>query len=194
MRWTTGSAMLMGALALGLASPGFGQNPAEPARPAVPGGPGVRATPATPAMPGMRNDANFVRQAAASGIAEVLTGELALDKAESEEVREFAERMVEDHTDSNNRLAELARAEGFDVPAETDDMHKQIVERLNQLSGEEFDREYIAGQVADHEAAVELFRQQAEDGKNEALRNFAELTLPTLELHLEHALELQAAD
>jgi putative membrane protein len=180
MPWLPGSACVLAMLALTLAAgPVAGQTPAAPPV-------NLAAT--------ANADQNFVNAAAEAGIAEVLAGSLAAERAANPQVREFADRIVADRTATNNRLAELARAQGFNVPVETDALHKQIIARLQQLDGAEFDREYMAAQVAEHEAAVAVFRRQAVQGQVAALRGFAELTLPMLEQQLDQAKEVAAAD
>ena len=61
-------------------------------------------------------DKMFLRKAAEGGIAEVKLGELAVQKASSDDVKAFAQKMVEDHTRMNNDMAQLADSMGVMLP------------------------------------------------------------------------------
>lgn len=137
-------------------------------------------------------DRQFMKQAAISGMSEVKMGELASEKAESEGVQEFASHMVEDHSQANEELMGLAAETGIEPPQELDAEHKQKMERLSQLSGQEFDRAYIQAQLEGHQKMVDLFQQQSEQGQNPELKSFAEETLPTLQEHLDMAQQRMA--
>ena len=129
----------------------------------------------------------FLRQAAEGGLAEVQLGELAQQKAESPEVKQFAERMVTDHTKANDQLKQVATKEGITVPEKLSAKDEATKARLEKLSGAQFDRAYMAAMVKDHTTDVTEFRAQAKTAKDSAVKNFASETLPTLEDHLKEA-------
>ena len=131
----------------------------------------------------------FVETAAAENEAEVKLGKLAKDKASHDDVKKFAERMVEDHQKANDRLkdVDIVPQEIFASTEQLKPEKQQIHDRLSQLSGDEFDREYMTHMVEDHEKAVKLFRKQADKTSDRELSQYAERTLPTLENHLEEA-------
>jgi putative membrane protein len=134
-------------------------------------------------------DREFLTKAIQAGVAEVEISQLALEKSQNEQVREFAERMVQDHTAANQRLLSLAEAGGNSPPTEMDQKHQAMLQQLSQLSGEEFDRQYMQGQVQDHQAAVKLFGSEATQpsGPVDAL---AGDLLPALREHLQMAEEI----
>lgn len=129
----------------------------------------------------------FMTLAAQSGMAEVEISQIAATKAQNAEVRQFAQRMVNDHTKANNELKQLAQKEGLTLPTEIDAEHRQIRERLSQLSGAEFDREFMNRQVEHHQRDVNLFQNQADNGDDAEVKAFAAKNLPTLRQHLEMA-------
>jgi len=135
------------------------------------------------------DDQDFVLKASAAGLAEVNMGRLAGKRAHEAAVKEFAEKMVTDHSKANKELLELAERKKFKVAARMDDKHQAHNEKLLRLEGEAFDRAYMAGQVKDHEEAVTLFEKQSTSGKDEDLRSWAKKTLPTLKEHLKMAKE-----
>lgn len=129
-------------------------------------------------------DQLFVQQASSGGLAEVRAGQLATERAASAEVKQFGQQMVTDHTKANQELATLAQAKQLPVATALDPKHQAMVEQLATLHGAEFDRVYLAGQVADHEQTVTLFTTQANKGQDAELKAFATKTLPTLQEHL----------
>lgn len=135
---------------------------------------------------------NFVDDASAKGIAEIETSKLALQKSSSQDVKTFAQQMIDDHTKANQKLAQLARDKNLDMSDDATLMDKAKEMILKWRDGENFDKAYANNQVAAHEKTIELFRDYVKDGKNADLKQFAESTLPTLEQHLQHAKELAA--
>lgn len=128
-------------------------------------------------------DQKFVREAAQGGLAEVQLGQLAKDKAQSDEVKQFAQKMVDDHAKANEVLKSVAARENLTLPAEPNAEQKAVYDRLSKLSGAQFEREYMAQMVKDHDKTVDLFTREVEQGKNVELRDFAAQTLPTLSAH-----------
>lgn len=132
-------------------------------------------------------DAEFVKEAAAGGMAEVELGKVAAEKGSSKQVKDFGQRMQKDHTKANAELKKLAGNKGVQLPTELDRKHKSASERLVKLSGDEFDREYMRAMVDDHKETLEKFQRQADKGKDPDLKKFASEQVPILKKHLELA-------
>ncbi len=135
---------------------------------------------------------NFVDEASAKGLAEIETAKLALEKGTAEDIRAFAQQMIDDHTKSNQELAQLAGEKNLEISDNATLMDKAKAMILQMRDGENFDQAYANNQVVAHEQTIELYRDYIQDGENADLKRFAEQTLPTLEQHLEHARKLQA--
>lgn len=149
------------------------------------------------------DDRDFVEESLASGMAEVQLGELARDRASSEEVRQFAQMMVRDHTQSGEQLKQIAQQHSLTVPAAIDDEHQELRERLSGLSGAEFDREYMDAMVQSHEDVMDRLESRTDPGVlggpgtsrpgegNDAveasINQWAAGALPTVRQHLEEA-------
>lgn len=129
----------------------------------------------------------FIRKAAEGGEAEVELGKLAQEKAASPEVKQFGERMVNDHSKANDQLKEVVQKEGVTLPTKLDAKDAATKARLEKLSGEAFDRAYMKDMVADHTKDVREFKNEAKNGKDPDVKNFAAQTAPTLEDHLKEA-------
>ncbi len=130
-------------------------------------------------------DGEFMKKAAQGGMAEVNLGKLASEKAQNAEVKAFGEMMVEDHSKANSELKEVAKKINFTLPTDVSEDQKESYDELSKLSGKEFDEKYVEMMVEDHEKDVDLFQEQADDGENADVKNFAAKTLPTLKMHLE---------
>jgi putative membrane protein len=126
---------------------------------------------------------DFVEDAARDGAAEVALGKLAVAQAESRDVKQFGQRMVDDHTKANQELTSIASTKGITVPSQPNAKQKATMDRLSKLSGAEFDRAYMQEMMKDHDHAVAAFRTFSERGDDPELKQFAEKTLPTLQEH-----------
>ena len=127
----------------------------------------------------------FMTEAAKGGMAEVELSKPATTKAKDAEIQKFAQKMIEDHTNANTELKQLAGKKNVTLPTELDAAHKAIKDKLAVLSGAEFDKEYVNAMVADHEKAVSLFKSQSESGTDADAKAFAAKTLPKLQMHLD---------
>jgi putative membrane protein len=129
----------------------------------------------------------FMMKAAQGGLYEVEAAKLALSNASSAEVKEFAERLIADHTKANQQLMQIAADKGVSVPDTMGQKHEAKLNRLRNLQGEEFDRAYMSHMVKDHAQDVQEFRTASQRATDQDVKTFASTTLPTLEEHLERA-------
>jgi putative membrane protein len=127
----------------------------------------------------------FMKEAAQGGLAEVTLGQMAADKGQNEAVKDFGERMVKDHGQANTELKNLAKAEGVTLPTEMSSEAKERQQRLQKLSGAEFDKAYMQEMLKDHKKDIEAFEQQANTGMDPDVKNWAVKTLPTLREHFQ---------
>ena len=134
---------------------------------------------------------DFVDAATEAGIAEVVTGNLAQEKSQSADIKQFAQQMVTDHTKANQELGDIARKLDISVPDEAALTYK-VKKMILEWREESFDRSYVNNQVDAHEKAVELFKKEAASSDKPELKAFASDKLPTLQHHLERAKALQA--
>jgi putative membrane protein len=132
-------------------------------------------------------DRKFVMEAAMGGMAEVELGRLAAERGSSDAVKQFGQRMVDDHSRANSELTQLASGKGITLATALDAKHQALVTRMSRLSGAAFDRAYAREMVKDHQKAVALFQREATRGADADLKTFAQTTLPTLQEHLRMA-------
>jgi len=128
-------------------------------------------------------DSKFVHEAAMGGMAEVDLGKLAADKASSPDVKQFGQRMADDHSKANDELKALAMQKGVTLPTAVDPAHKAVADKLAKLSGPAFDKAYMQDMVKDHDKDVAAFKHASTSAADADLKAWAGKTLPTLEEH-----------
>jgi putative membrane protein len=136
------------------------------------------------------SDSDFAKQAAEGGMAEVKLGQLAQDKGTSEAVKEFGKKMVDDHSQANDKLTTIASQENVKIPITLNKHDQATYDKLSKLSGEAFDRAYARDMVKDHQDDIAAFQQEARNGRDNGIKSFASETLPTLQEHLKMAREM----
>jgi putative membrane protein len=133
----------------------------------------------------MTSDMRFAMEAAVGGMEEVQLGQLAVQKGASDEVRQFGQHMVDDHTKANEDLMQVASGKSWTLPTALDAKHQADVQKLSAMSGEAFDREYVKMMVKDHKKDVSEFQKESMHGADTDVKGFATRTLPTLQEHLQ---------
>ena len=116
-------------------------------------------------------DKMFLRKAAEGGIAEVKLGQLAAQKSSSDEVKAFGQKMVEDHTKLNNQMAQVADSLGVMLPKSMNKEDQAEYDKLNGLSGNDFDTEYLSLMVKDHHKDLHEFRIEAASRADQTLHD-----------------------
>ena len=132
-------------------------------------------------------DSAFAMKAGQANFAEIELGKLALQKAMRDEVKQFAQRMVDDHSKALDELKSAAGSKNITLPTQLDAEHKKLSDRLSKLSGAAFDREYMQAMVDGHKKVAADVRKESQTGSDADLKAWAAKTLPTVEEHLKHA-------
>ena len=132
-------------------------------------------------------DHDFIMEAAMGGLMEVELGRVAAQKGTSEAVKQFGQRMVDDHSKANTELMTLAQSKGITLPTTLDDKHRSELTKISAMTGAEFDRAYSKMMLSDHKKDVSEFEKQSTRGTDPDLKAFATQTLPTLQEHLQMA-------
>jgi putative membrane protein len=139
------------------------------------------------------SDQRLMKEIAQANVAEIETGKLAQQKSKNDEVKNFAQRMIDDHTKALQDLQQVAQAKGVTLPTKPDVKHLAMAKALSALSGDQFDRRYMAqGGLADHRQTHQLL-QRAQRATDPDLKQAAAQTLPVVDQHLNMAQQLQAS-
>ena len=132
-------------------------------------------------------DAKRMKQLAQDNLAEIEAGKLAADKAQDPQVKQFAQRMVDDHTKLLDDLKKVAEAKNVDLPTTPDAKHQKLMKKLQSASGEKFDREYMKAMVKDHRETLKQVQRTAKSAKDPDLKNSAQQAAPEIQDHLKMA-------
>lgn len=135
-------------------------------------------------------DADFAKKAAAGGMMEVDLGQLAAAKATSQDVKDFGNRMVNDHGKAGDELKALAAQKGLTLPTTPSAEEKKASADLSKKSGAAFDKAYMSDMVKDHEKDAKEFEKASKDVKDPDLKNWASKTLTVVQDHLNMAKQI----
>jgi len=133
-------------------------------------------------------DRNLIRELAAANMAEINTAKIAQSKTSNDQVRSFAQQMIDDHTQVGAQLQQLAQAKNVSLPTSPNAKQRAEAKKLQALSGEKFDNQYlsIAG-VSDHKKAEQLVKRISAQAKDSELKTFASNLEPSFAKHLDLA-------
>lgn len=141
-------------------------------------------------------DDKFVKKASVANAFEIQSSKIALDRSHNDDVRQFAQVMIDDHTDAGKAMKNALQDSKVDSSLATDTLdprHQKLIDKLSNASDEDFDDKYVSEQTDAHKEAVSLFKDYSKTGHDKALKGFAKDTLPTLKKHMEHVKQLNAS-
>src|SRR5271170_2805779 len=145
---------------------------------------GINAVPAGETSP---EDRVFLKDALEGGMAEVQLGQMALQKSGNADVKQFAQKMVDDHTKMGAQLKPIAQQIGVKIPDGPSKKDKAIIAKLQALNGDDFDKAYMKDMVKDHKGDLTDFHSEADQGSNLAVKGAATQYAPIINLHLQMA-------
>ena len=118
---------------------------------------------------------------------------MAVEKSSNATIKEYAQKMIDDHTKAGDELKQVASTKGITLPMSLDAKHQAKVAKLQRASGAEFDRMYVKeAAVKSHEAMEKLYTRESTDGKDADARGFAAKTLPAVQMHLQMGRDLMS--
>lgn len=138
-------------------------------------------------------DKDFAKTAMGGGMFEVQAAQLALQKSNSDDVKQFAQMMIDDHTKLNNQMMPIAQQAGVKPPTKLPAKQEAIYKKLQGLSGDAFDQAYIKAMLQDHKEDVQDFQQESSSGQLTAEKDAAQQGLPIIQMHLDKAKQLAQA-
>jgi putative membrane protein len=117
---------------------------------------------------------------------EVQLGQLAQQKSQSNDVKQFGQKMVNDHGQMGDKwFKPVAQQLGISEPKGLSKKDKKEIAKLEGLSGEEFDREYITMMVKDHQQDLKEFKDQAQSAQNPNVKQIAQQGTNIIAQHLQ---------
>jgi putative membrane protein len=169
-------------------SPGSG-SPQQQPMPSQPSNPGMStpdATSGNATTSQQFSDQAFVAKALAGGDAEVQLGQLAQQKSQSNDVKQFAQKMVSDHSQMGDKwFKPVAQKIGASVPKGPDKKDKKLIAKLQTLSGQDFDNQYIQAMLKDHKQDLKDFQEEAQATQDPNLKQVAQQGATIIQQHLQ---------
>jgi putative membrane protein len=136
-----------------------------------------------------KHDQQFVKEAIEADLAEVQVGQLAQQKGQSQQAKQFGQALQQDHSQNLQQAQQLAQQLGVTAPTQPNAQQKKMYEKLSKLSGPKFDQQFAKDMVADHKKDVAKFQKE---GKGQgAVAQFAQQTTPVLQKHLQMAQQIE---
>jgi putative membrane protein len=137
------------------------------------------------AKPGdVRADSKFIHEMSSENLLEIRLGQMARQKASNSEVKDFGQRMVTDHTKLQDQWTTMASKNGLKFKPGLGRKHGQKVDRLEKLSGKEFDRAYMTTMIQDQKDDVDYLQNESKAAHSTPVRDLVGSILPTFEQHL----------
>jgi putative membrane protein len=138
-------------------------------------------------------DQRYMKDIAQSNLAEVATGKLALANSQNQDVKNFAQKMIDDHTQAQQELQTLADGKGVKLPTEPDAKHKALAKMMGGMKGDAFDKRYMkeAG-LNDHQKTSKLLKTVEAKAKDPDLKAYAQKTLGPVQQHLAMAQDMSS--
>jgi putative membrane protein len=133
---------------------------------------------------------HFLIVASIKNVQEVSAAEQAVQKAKNPEVKAFAQMMLKDHGQAEQQLLQIAKSRNIQLPPAAIGGIKP--DPLLTSVGNNFDKNYVHAMVAGHGNTVQTFEAYTINGKDPAVKAFAQQMLPTLKMHLEHIKSIDA--
>ena len=134
----------------------------------------------------------FIKEAGAGNAAEIKMAELALKNAESQDVKDFAQMMIKDHSEANDDLTVVAKNHNIDFPPDAPEKEKALGKKMLDVKGAAFDKAYMKHAVEDHTQDVADYKKAEKQVKDKKLVEYVNKTTPVIEGHLKMAKEVDA--
>ncbi len=139
--------------------------------------------------PGMKTN-EFVKKAGSGDMKEVQLGNLALQNATSQGVKDFGRTLAKDHSKAVDDLKEIAKNNNIKFPDKLDEKDQAKVQEFQQTNKSDFDKKFVQYMIKDHKKDIQDFTKAAKNNKNKDVREWAEKNLPVLKKHLDIAQKL----
>jgi len=139
-------------------------------------------------------DQQFVDFAAQTDMVEANLGQMAQSSGSTQAVKDYGQMLTTDHTKDFNQLYTVAQQANLNRPSAIDaEQNKAMIDPFQKLQGAAFDKKFAHEMVAGHTKAIAVYKKEAADAQNPALKSYAQDALPVLQKHLDAAKDLEKA-
>ena len=138
-------------------------------------------------------DLQFMKEAAQDGMSKIFLAYLALQNAQNEKVKEYAQQVLSDYSKTNGALTDIATQQFVELPQSVDPKQQATFEALSQLHGAAFDKAYMEAMLNSRQTDLSRFKQEAAKGNNQSMIDWARQSLPTIEDNFKEAQKVAPA-
>lgn len=128
----------------------------------------------------------FAMKAAMGNMLEVKLAQLAQQKSQSQEVKQLAQKIEQDHTQAGQQLKQVAQQKNIQIPADLKGEAQETYQAFQQLEGKDFDNAFLLANIKNHLHSVMMFQKEAQSGTDQDIKQWATQTLPKLQQHTAH--------
>lgn len=139
------------------------------------------------------NDKEFIRKAAEGNNGEIQLAQMVSQRTQDQQVRAYCDKLINDHTQANQQLRQIAEAKGVEFPNGPASSAEHEMHRLEKKSGADLDRAAIDHWVKDHKKDIKEYDREAKHATDPQVKQYAISTLPTLHDHLNRAESLSSS-
>jgi putative membrane protein len=132
----------------------------------------------------VKADIKFIREETADNKLETDLAQLAVNRAQNSDVRQYAQRMITDHNRLQNEWLNMSAASGLSINPSYGKKHRRKLEDLQKLSGRDFDRAYMTLMIQNHKDYITAFTTDGRNAHSSQVRNLVSNDLPVLQQHL----------
>jgi putative membrane protein len=131
------------------------------------------------------NAKKFAKEAAEGGMMEVQLGNIAEKNAVSQSVKDFGKMMVDDHSQINDQMKDLAAKKNVTLPTTVSNDQQKNIDKLSKKTGNDFDKDYVSMMIEDHKKDIAEFKKSGDKITDPDFKDFVIKTLPILQKHLD---------
>ena len=140
----------------------------------------------------MSPDQHFIKEAAADNQFEIQSGQYVAQQAQDPQVKQLAERLVQDHQRAQQQLQQIAQGMNMQLPERLEEWQQAKLQAMQRKHGQHLEMQFAFGQVGGHMTDILKYQYEAEHGQNAQVKQFAEQTIPILQEHLQLAQQTAA--
>jgi len=143
--------------------------------------------------PNTAADKLFVLMAAVDNQCEIQLAQQAQQKAQSPQVKQLAQQIVQDHQSAQQQLQQTAQALRLQLPQGIQSIEQQKIQIMASLPSDQFDKQFVSHNQAAHAKAVTKYQAVSQLAQNDQVKQYASQTLPRLQHHFQQANAAAAA-
>lgn len=131
----------------------------------------------------LAGDRLFVLNTAIGNQCEMALAQLAQQKSQDQQVKQLAQRILQDHQQAGQQLQQVAQKLQMDLPQGLPSMKQQELQIIGGMESKMFDQKFVACMDEHHAKDVTCFRNTAQTAQSPDVKQFASQTLPKLQEH-----------